>query len=135
MKTVITTMMFIVITSINSFAMDWIIVPGAQADGDIICLDRDDVIKDKGIISAWIKRFREDGNYTKTLLEFDCSHGKTKVVKSVDFDKATKMTTLVDYASAWEIAVPETPAKAAASMICKKSKKINPALISMREKH
>ena len=60
----------------NSYAMDWIIVPGAKVDGDIICLDRDNVVKEKGIISAWIKRFKEGGNYTKTLIEFDCAQAE-----------------------------------------------------------
>ena len=124
--------LFLVVT--NSFAMDWIIVPGAKVDGDMIGLDRDDVIKEKGIITAWIKRFKEGGNYTKTLLEFDCSQGKTKMVKSVEFDKATNMTTTVDFEPVWEVSAPETPAKAAAMMICKKGKGLNPALVSMKHK-
>ena len=124
--------LFLVVT--NSFAMDWIIVPGAKVDGDMICLDRDDVIKEKGIITAWIKRFKEGGNYTKTLLEFDCPQGKTKMVKSIEFDKATNMTTTVDYEPVWEVSAPETPARAAATMICKKGKGFNPALVSMKHK-
>jgi len=110
-------------------------VPGAQTDGDIICLDRDDVVQEKGIISAWIKRFKEGGNYTKTLLAFDCSQEKTKLIKSIEFDKETKMTTTVDYESVWETSGPQTPAKAAAVMICKKKVKgFNPALVSMKQR-
>ncbi len=130
---IILAVMFLVAT--NSFAMDWILVPGAQTDGDIICLDRDDVVQEKGIISAWIKRFKEGGNYTKTLLAFDCSQEKTKLIKSIEFDKETKMTTTVDYESVWETSGPQTPAKAAAVMICKKKVKgFNPALVSMKQR-
>lgn len=92
------------------------------------------MIKEKGIITAWIKRFKEGGNYTKTLLEFDCSQGKTKVVKSIEFDKATNMTTTVDYEPVWEVSAPETPSRAAAAMICKKGKGLNPALVNMKHK-
>lgn len=132
MKTVLTTLAVLMLVAANASAMDWIIVPGAKVDGDIICLDRDDVVKEKGIISAWIKRFKEGGNYTKTLLAFDCAQGKTKVIKSVEFDKATSTTTTVDFESAWEVGDPETPARAAAKMVCKKGKGLNPALVSMK---
>jgi hypothetical protein len=134
MKIVLTSLAVLFFVAANSFAMDWIIVPGANVDGDIICLDRDDVVKEKGIISAWIKRFKEGGNYTKTLMDFDCSQGKTKMVKSVEFEKATNMTTTVDFAPVWEVSSPGTPAKAAAVMICKKGKGFNPALVSMKQK-
>lgn len=134
MKTVVTTMAILLVLATNALGMDWIIVPGAKADGDMICLDRDDVVKEKGIISAWIKRFKEGGNYTKTLLEFDCSQGKTKTVKSVEFDKATNTTTTVDYEPVWEKGEPGTPARAAAMMVCKKGKGLNPALVSMKHK-
>ena len=48
MKIVLTSMAMLFLVTANSFAMDWIIVPGAKADGDMICLDRDDVTKEKG---------------------------------------------------------------------------------------
>jgi hypothetical protein len=134
MKNALTCLTFLFLVSANSFAMDWIIVPGAKTDGDMICLDRDDVTKEKGIISAWIKRFKEGGNYTKTLLEFDCAQQKTRTVKTIEFDKATNLTTTVDYEPAWEVSAPETPARAASMMICKKGKGLNPALVSMKQK-
>jgi hypothetical protein len=132
MKIVLTSLTILVLVAANSFAMDWIIVPGAKTDGDMICLDRDNVTKEKGIISAWIKRFKEGGNYNKSLMEFDCSKKKTRLVKSIEFDKATNTTTTLDYEPVWEVSVPETPANAAESMICKKVKGFNPALVSMK---
>jgi len=134
MKILLTSLAVLFLLAANSFAMDWIIVPGAKADGDMICLDRDDVTKEKGIISAWIKRFKEGGNYTKTLMEFDCSQKKTRIVKSIEFEKATNLTTTVDYEPVWEVSAPETPARAATMMICKKGKGLNPALVSMKQK-
>ncbi len=134
MKTLAITLTVLLLTAASCFAIEWVIVPGAQTDGDIICLDRDNVVKENGIISAWIKRFKEGGNSTKTLLEFDCPQGKTKMVKSVNYDKSAKKATMVTYESAWENSGPETPAEAAAVMICRKGKGFNPALISMREK-
>jgi len=134
MKIVLTALAILFLIGANSYAIDWIIVPGAKVDGDIICLDRDNVVKDKEIISAWIKRFKEGGNYTKTLIEFDCAKQKTKMVKMLEFDKATNVTTTVDYEPVWEVSAPETPAKAAATMICKKGKGFNPALVSMKQK-
>ena len=134
MKIVLTSMVILFLVATNSLAMDWIIVPGAKADGDMICLDRDDVTKEKEIISAWIKRFKEGGNYTKTLLEIDCSQKKTRTVKSIEFDKSTNMATTIDYEPVWEVSAPESPAKAAATMICKKGKGLNPALVSMKHK-
>jgi len=130
--TLLTTLAVMALLTANSYAVDWIIVPGAKVGGDIICLDRDNVVNKQGIISAWIKRISKGGNYTKTLLAFDCAMGKTMVVESVEFDKASKMITKVDYESIWEISAPETPATVAAMMICKKGKKFNPALISMK---
>ena len=134
MKIVLATMVMLFLMAANSFAMDWIIVPGAKADGDMICLDRDDVTKEKGIISAWVKRFKEGGSYTKTLIEFDCAQQKTRMLKAIEFDKPTNMTTTVDYEPVWEVSAPETPARAAAVMICKKGKKLNPALVGMKNK-
>ena len=134
MKIVLTTLAVIFLATANSFATDWIIVPGAKTDGDMICLDRDNVTKEKGIISAWIKRFKEGGNYTKTLMEFDCSQQKTRMVKSVEFDKATNLTTTVDYEPVWEVIAAETPAQATIKMICKKGKGFNPALVNMKHK-
>ena len=134
MKTVLASLAVFSLVATSSYAMDWIIVPGAKVDGDIICLDRDNVVKEKEIISAWIKRFKEGGNYTKTLIEFDCAKQKTKMVKMLEFDKVTNVTTTVDYEPVWEASAPETPAKAAAMMICKKGKGLNPALVSMKHK-
>jgi ribosomal protein L25 (general stress protein Ctc) len=134
MKTVLASLAVFSLIATSSYAMDWIIVPGAKVDGDIICLDRDNVVKDKEIISAWIKRFKEGGNYSKTLIEFDCAKKKTKMVKMLEFDKATNVTTTVDFEPVWEASAPETPAQAAALMICKKSKGFNPALVSMKQK-
>jgi hypothetical protein len=134
MKTVLSSLVVVLMLNFNAFASEWIIVPGAKADGDMICLDRDDVTKEKGIISAWIKRFKEGGSHTKTLIEFDCSQKKTRLIKSVEFDKETNTTTTVDYEPVWEVSAPETPAKAATIMICKKGKGLNPALVSMKQK-
>jgi hypothetical protein len=134
MNTILTTISMLFLVATTSLATEWVIVPGAQVDGDIICLDRDNVYKEKGIISAWIKRFKEGGSYTKTLFAFDCSRGQTRTVKSVDFDKATTITTRVEYESSWEISPLETPASAASMMICKKGRGFNPALVSMKEK-
>jgi hypothetical protein len=134
MKIVLTSLTILFLIGANSYALDWIIVPGAKVDGDIICLDRDNVVKEKDIISAWIKRFKGGGNYSKTLIEFDCAKQKTKLVKMLEFDKATNVTTTVDYEPVWEVSAPETPAKAAAIMICKKGKGFNPALVSMKYK-
>ena len=133
MKIMLTSLVVLLHLATNSFAVDWIIVPGAKADGDMICLDRDDVTKEKGIISAWIKRFKEGGNYTKTLMEFDCSQKKARIVKSIEFEKATNMTTTVDYEPVWEVSTPETPASAATMMICKKGKGFNPALVNIKQ--
>lgn len=133
MKTVVTTLALVLLLAATSSAMDWIIVPGAQADGDMICLDRDDVVKEKGIITAWIKRFKEGGNYTKTRLAIDCTQGKTRVLRTIDFEKATNQTTTVDYDSGWEANASGTPARAATAMVCKKGKGFNPALVSMKQ--
>jgi hypothetical protein len=134
MKTVVTCMAVILLIAANSFAIDWIIVPGAKVDGDILCLDRDNVVKEKGIISAWLKRFKEGGSYTKTLLEFDCAQQKTNVVKSVEFDSTSSMATTLDFEPKWEVSAPGSPARAACMMICKKGKGINPALVSLKHK-
>jgi len=134
MKTVLSSLVVVLLLNFNAFAKEWIIVPGAKVDGDIICLDRDDVVKEKGIISAWVKRLKEGGSHTKSLYEFDCSQRKTKVVRSVEFDRATSLTTTVEYEPVWEVSSQESPAGAAASMICKKGKGNNPALVSMKHK-
>jgi hypothetical protein len=134
MKILTTTLAVLLLMATNSFAIDWILVPGAKTDGDIICLDRDDVVQENGIISAWLKRFKEGGNFTKTLVAFDCSQGKTRMVKSVEFNKAAKLFSTVEYEPLWEISAPETPAMAAAMMICKQGKGFNPALVSMKQR-
>jgi hypothetical protein len=134
MKTILATLVTIFLGATTSYAIDWIIVPGATRDGDIVCLDRDNVTKDKTIISAWLKRFKEGGNYTKTLVEFDCTNRKTKLVTALEFDKASNTSTTIDYEPVWEVSSPDTPVSAAAKMICKKGKGINPALVSMKTK-
>ncbi len=134
MKTILTTLSLMLLVGTSSDATEWVIVPGAKVDGDIICLDRDNVVKEKGIISAWIKRFKEGGSYSKTLFAFDCSSGKTKMVRAVEFDKPTRRTDRLEYESYWEVSALETPASAAAMMICKKGRGFNPALVSMKEK-
>ncbi len=134
MKVVLASLTVLLLTAVNSSAMEWIIVPGAQAGGDMICLDRDNVTKEKGIVTAWLKRFKEEGNYSKTLIEVDCSKQKTRLVKALEFDKVTNITTTVDFEPLWETSAPETPARAAAQMICKKGKGINPALVNIKQK-
>jgi hypothetical protein len=134
MKIMLTILVVLLLLAATSYSMDWIIVPGTQADGDMICLDRDNVTKEKGIISAWIKQFKEGGNYTKTLMEIDCSQKKTRKVKSIEYEKATNTTTTVDHKPVWEVSAPGTPASAATLMICKKGKGPNPALVNMIEK-
>lgn len=132
-RIILTSLILLSVLSGSSFAMDWIIVPGAKTDGDMVCLDRDDVSKRKGVITAWLKRFKEGGNYTKTLMEFDCSKKQSRTLKSVEFDKPTSTTTTIDFEPVWEVSAPETPASAATAMICRKGKGINPALVSMKQ--
>lgn len=40
MKIVLASLAVLFLVATNSFAMDWIIVPGAKVDGDMIGLDR-----------------------------------------------------------------------------------------------
>ena len=134
MKIMLTILVILLLLAATSNAMDWIIVPGTKTDGDMISIDRDNVTKEKGIISAWIKRFKEGGNYTKTLMEFDCSQKKTRNVTSIEYEKATDTTTTVDHKPVWEVSAPGTPASAATLMICKKGKGLNPALINIKQK-
>jgi hypothetical protein len=121
MKIMLTILVVLLVLTAKSYAESWIIVPGTKGD-DLICLDRDNVTKEKGIFSAWIKRIKEGGNYTKTLIEVDCSKKKTRKIKSIEYEYATDTTTMVDHKPVWEVCDPGTPESAATVMICKKGK-------------
>lgn len=133
MKKILAGIAGVIIISTPVFATEWVIVPGAKTDGDMFCLDRDNVSREKGIISAWFKQFKEGNSFTKTFIEFDCSQEKLRVVKSIDYDNVKDLTTTVDLEPKWELGSPESPFKAAAAMICKKGKG-NRALVSLKEK-
>jgi hypothetical protein len=135
MKAVLMSLAVVLMFSINTYAAGWIIVPGAKVDGDLVCLDRDDVVMDKGVISAWLKRIKENDSSTKSFYEFDCSKKKTKLVKSIELDGKTNTTTTVDHNEpAWEAVTPGTLAGSAFDMVCKKGKGKNPALVSLKVK-
>jgi hypothetical protein len=108
----------------NACAIDWVIIPGVETDGDLVCLDRDNISRQHENFTVWIKQFKKDGDYSKTFLEIDCAKNKTRVLRSIEYDKEKNLLSeLSGVKDDWESIQERTPAKGAVSMVCKNSRK------------